>query len=168
MRIEYLVDYPQHLEALAQWHHREWAYLHPDDPTIDRQRHELTSCLGKHRIPTAFIALKGDELLGSGALVESDLDSRPDLTPWLASVFTVPEHRGKGIATALCRRVMEEARILKVPRLYLYTPGQEGLYARFGWQVLEHTTFHGQDIVIMHSDLNPDVFRDSQPARAAS
>jgi N-acetylglutamate synthase-like GNAT family acetyltransferase len=56
------------------------------------------------------------------------------------------------VASALVRRVVEEARDSGIDRLYLWTTDQERLYARLGWRRIESTTFQGEDIVIMALD----------------
>ena len=79
--------------------------------------------------------------------------TRPKLSPWLAGVFVAPEHRRRGIGAALVERVVQEARALDIPRLYLYTPGGGTLYARLGWSILEHTFYRelwgNQPVTIM-------------------
>jgi len=75
--------------------------------------------------------------------------TRKDLSPWLASVFVPPEHRGKGIGTALTRRIMDEAKALDVGTLYLFTPDRETFYSRLGWTVLERPEYRREQIVIM-------------------
>ena len=72
-----------------------------------------------------------------------------DLSPWLASVYVTPEHRSRGIGTALVQRVIEEAVGLSVETLYLFTPDREGFYASLGWSVVERTEYRGQKVVIM-------------------
>lgn len=54
-------------------------------------------------------------------LVANDMESRSDLTPWLAGVYVKAQHRGRGMGAALIARVIDEARALSVPRLYLCT-----------------------------------------------
>jgi GNAT superfamily N-acetyltransferase len=92
-------------------------------------------------------------LLGSASLIENDMATRPELFPWLASVFVAPEHRRRGIGAALVERVMTEARSLRTPRLYLYTAGAGALYLRLGWSVMERTFYRPlwgeQEITIM-------------------
>jgi predicted N-acetyltransferase YhbS len=89
-------------------------------------------------------------ILGSASLIVHDMDTRPDLSPWLASVFVAPEHREQGIGTALVRRVIEEAQTLSVPNLYLFTtPDKRDFYARLGWKLLEHARYRGYQQVVM-------------------
>jgi GNAT superfamily N-acetyltransferase len=80
-------------------------------------------------------------LLGSASLVEHDMATRPELSPWLSGVFVAPEHRRRGVGAALVERVVLEARVLRTPRLYLYTLGSGALYLRLRWSVMEHTFY---------------------------
>ncbi len=146
--IEYLVDYGELLSVLAGWHHGEWGYLHPGD-TVEKRAERMKAHLGVKQVPTTFVALTDGEPVGSASLVGYDMESREDLTPWLASVYVVPEYRRRGVGSALVKRVVEEARTLDIETLYLFTWGRERLYARLGWSVLERTEHKGEQIVIM-------------------
>ena len=47
-------------------------------------------------VPMTLIALLNGELAGSCRICEDDFDgARPNLTPWLATLFVLPEYRGK-------------------------------------------------------------------------
>jgi GNAT superfamily N-acetyltransferase len=48
--------------------------------------------------------------MGSAAIIDSDMDTRPELTPWLASVFVAKEFRNQGVGSRLVEHVMEEVR----------------------------------------------------------
>lgn len=87
---------------------------------------------GRGSVPISWVALLDDQLVGSVALVDQDMASHPELSPWLSGLFVVPEHRGQGIGTALVRHCEAEARQLDVTRLYLHTTA-EPLYAAEGW-----------------------------------
>ncbi|MGH7573337.1 MAG: GNAT family N-acetyltransferase, partial [Gemmatimonadota bacterium] len=99
--------------------------------------------------PVAFVAVDGDTLLGSASLVHDDLETRPEIGPWLASVYVPPEHRRRGVASALVQRVVKEALDQDVSLLYLWTTDQERLYAGLGWRPVERTRFRDEDIVVM-------------------
>jgi GNAT superfamily N-acetyltransferase len=148
MRIENLKKHPHVIPTLAEWHYAQWGYLHPGDSPANRafwfQKH-----LASQAMPATFLALSDQTLLGSASLIEYDMDERKDLSPWLASVYVPPEHRRRGVASALVEHVVEEAEGLGMGTLYLYTPDQERLYARLGWTPLERTVHRGQRILIM-------------------
>ncbi len=151
VEIDHLADHPEFIPTLARWHHAEWSDLSPDG-TIEHRIEELRGH-GRGGLPTTVVAHADGAPLASASLIESDMDTRPDLTPWLASVFVAPAHRRRGIGSALVERVVEEARALEVGTLYLFTTDQERLYARLGWSVGERTRYRHHDIVIMHRTL---------------
>lgn len=66
--------------------------------------------------------------------MRSDLETRPDLTPWLAALLVEPAFRGRGHESVLVRRAEAFAREAAVPVLWLYTSTAEALYLRLGWE----------------------------------
>jgi GNAT superfamily N-acetyltransferase len=152
MQIDYLADHPEFLPTLAQWHHQEWGHMRPGDSAEARAARTQALC-GHEEIPTVFIAFSGGTLFGSAMLVANDMDTRRELTPWLAGVYVAPEHRRKGIGSALVGRVVECAKRLGVARLYLYTPSAERMYLQLGWSSMERVEYRGSDALIMHRNL---------------
>jgi len=148
MRIEYLADNIALIPIIAHWHHEEWGSFKPGD-SVEKRIANLQTHLAKKQIPTTFVSLSGGILLGSASLVAHDMDTRMDLSPWLASVYVTPEQRNCGIGTALVQHVIEEARELNVETLYLFTPDRKGFFASIGWSVVEHTEYREQKVVIM-------------------
>ena len=152
MQISNLKDKPHHLTTLARWHHAEWSYLNPQR-SFDERVAEMREDLEGKLIPTTFIAEdEQGNLLGSASLLAQDMSSHPELTPWLASVYVDASQRGKGIGSTLVRQVMQHARDNGIARLYLYTPDQEQLYARLGWQLLSREPYNGTPVTIMSLD----------------
>jgi GNAT superfamily N-acetyltransferase len=148
MKIEYLADDIALIPIIAHWHHEEWGHFNPGD-SVERRITNLQTHLGKKQIPTTFVSLSRGILLGSASLVAHDMDTRMDLSPWLANVYVTPEHRGQGIGTALIQRVIDEAVELSIETLYLFTPNREGFFAGLGWSVVERTEYREQKVVIM-------------------
>jgi predicted N-acetyltransferase YhbS len=150
--IHYLADRPRHLPRLAAWQHRQWGHLDPGG-TLDARIARLEGQLQRTAIPLALVAVDGDEPLGSASLVEHDLDHRPEWSPWLASVIVAPEHRRRGIGSALVERAMAEARAQGIATLYLFTPDQQRLYARLGWRDLAEEAVAGYRVTVMTVEL---------------
>lgn len=148
MTIEYLADHPNALATLAQWQHSEWGHVPPGD-TVEKRQARLQSYCNRDRIPLTVVALEDDGVLGSASLILHDMETRMELSPWLAGVFVGELFRRKGIGAALVRRIMSEAGNLNVPLLYLYTVHSERFYAALGWSLQEHTTYREQNIAIM-------------------
>lgn len=156
MEIGYLADHTAFIPTLVRWHHAQWSYLRPGD-TIEGRMARMQERLGRDQIPTTFVAYTTTEddteiVVGSASLLEQDLDTRPDLSPWLASVYVAQEHRRQGIGSALVRHATEKAAALGVETLYLFTPDKERFYERLGWSVIERCEFGGslQAVMAIH------------------
>lgn len=71
---------------------------------------------------------------------------------YLADVFVVQEHRGKGYGRDIVRALMEDPRLEGLRRWHLVTRDMQGLYAKLGFTALSHPELHMQK----H---DPDVYR---------
>ena len=147
-RIEYLADFPEATPILAAWHHAEWADVIPDWPR-EQVEADLRAHTGRRQIPTTFVAVDGDQFVGSASLLVDDLEGWKQLGPWLASVYVVPQWRRRGIGSRLVTRVVEEARALEIPTLYLWTPDRQEYYLRLGWQFVTRGHCGAQEVTIM-------------------
>ena len=147
MQILNLKNEPHHISTLAEWHHNEWSYLNPAG-SIEKRIEKMQSYLGADLIPSTFIA-KETELLGSAAIVDSDMDTRPELFPWLASVFVAPAYRNQGIGSSLVKHVSQKAQEAGIEALYLFTPDRENFYQKLGWQVLSKQDYRGHPVTVM-------------------
>lgn len=152
MQIEYLADHPSLIPELARLNFEQWGHFRPSETLEDRTRRLEASC-GRGGVPSVVVALEDGALCGAAMLVAHDMDTRPELTPWLAGVYVVASCRGRGYGSALVRRIESEASAIGVRRLYLYTPDAMGLYAPLGWEVDERCEYLGQDVAVMSKPL---------------
>jgi GNAT superfamily N-acetyltransferase len=150
--IEYLVDHSELVPELARMHFDEWSYLRPNE-TLAERAERLGNCCSRKGIPIAMVALSGGRLSGSAMLVGCDMNSRPDLGPWLAGIYVVPDLRGQGLGTLLIKRMEYEAARQGTRTLFLYTPSTEGLYMSLGWSMLERSEYQGAMVTIMYKNL---------------
>ena len=148
MHISYLADRPELASQLIPELLEHWSYIFPDQTAAGRAA-KFKAHENHDELPIAWIAHDGDMALGTAALRKADLEGRADLGPWLGGVFVSSRHRGRGIATELCRVVEAKAYALRVSRLYLFTHGQESFYERLGWITLEPVVWHGHRCSIM-------------------
>ena len=150
LKISDLRDAPEQLEKLAGWHHTQWSHLYPGQTLAERTK-TMRSHLGDGPIPSTFIAID-NEPVGSAAIIESDMETRPELTPWLASVYVDKPYRNRGIGSALVKHVIDFAASNMIERLYLFTPDRQSFYHGLGWKYYDRENYHGEDVTIMYHD----------------
>lgn len=148
IEIAYLADEPQHLETVARWQHQSWAHVTPEKSLKDRIE-EARRTMNKGEAPTTFIAVEGEEVLGSASLTLDEMDSHTEINPWIASVYVAEGHRRRGIATALLGRIIDEAKALGFKEIYLFTYDHQSLYERLGWQKVSVEKYRDRTTTIM-------------------
>lgn len=142
------------IEILAPLMWRQWGQK--TGQTLEERITLLRVQLQDNRFPYRAVAYWDGALCGSAALIEDDLDDVADinLTPWLASVFVLPEFRRRGIAQALVDHILKTARGLPFDKIYLYTPDQQALYEKSGFTWQFDLDYHGEVISIMSRNLD--------------
>jgi GNAT superfamily N-acetyltransferase len=148
MHIDYLCNHPNLIEELAELNFKEWGEFRPGD-TLEARTERMRAACGKGAIPSVVVAIEDSQLLGGALLIDSDMKIRPQLTPWLAGVYVKAEQRGRGVASQLVKRIVEEAAALDVRELYLYTDAAQSLYARLGWEVVEDLVYEELPVTVM-------------------
>ena len=143
-----LFDRTEFIPLVARWNWQEWSDLLPCD-SCEAFADDLRARTRRDGVPITFIALDDGVPVGAASLIEDDLPTRPDLTPWFASLYVIPSQRGRGLGTMLVRHAVNMARTFGIETLYLYTPGQEAFYRRLGWEFVETTEFRSHAITIM-------------------
>lgn len=148
MNIINLIDAQQHIPTIAAWHQAEWGYLNPG-ATIDTRIVKMQRYLKGASMPLMLICVDGEQVVGTAALVENDMDSHPELSPWLASVYVDAAYRKRGIGAALVKRLVAEARSQGFKALYLFSPDQAHFYQRLGWQIVAQESYRGSKATLM-------------------
>jgi len=149
MDIRHLTADPALVRTLSEWHQAQWGHL------SDRTTEDRIAEFAEHgtAIPQTQVAFREGRPVGTASLLVQDMDILPELTPWLGSVYVLPELRRQGIGTALVQAVVAEAARLQVPTLYLFTEDRAPFYAAMGWQTLEERPYHGEQVTLMK--INP-------------
>jgi GNAT superfamily N-acetyltransferase len=150
LRIVPVSDQPELAPIVAEW--LLGAFGHPGSPTFDGM---IARIMAPRVGPEeTFVLFEGEIPVATASLARHDLNSRPDLTPWLAGVFVEPAFRQRGYATALVRHVEARAMAASVPTLWLNTWTAESLYARLGWQRVGLEKGNSQEVVLMRRSLS--------------
>jgi predicted N-acetyltransferase YhbS len=155
---------PDLIRPVAGWLYSEWGH-HLPNRSVDTAEYALRQSPNSEGLPSTVIAIEGHEPVGVARLVESDLESRPDLKPWLASVF-VPEHkRNRGIGIILCSEVIDIARQYGFSTLYLFTPDRAPYYERQGWSVVGYERYRDIQVTLMKLEIGEQDDGANDPQR---
>ena len=82
-------------------------------------------------LPQALVALSGEDLCGTVSL-RPEFAGQPG--PWVAALFVLPEHRGRGVAARLIAAAGQEAKNQGIAALYFGADDESGMYGRPGWE----------------------------------
>jgi GNAT superfamily N-acetyltransferase len=144
MQISTLRQRPGFATAIAA---RCWAEWWSDsDTSLADYRRGIEACALSEVLPGCFVAHAGDDYVGSILLIANDLDSRPNLTPWLAALWVEPNHRRQGVAARLMAAACVHTARLRYPMAYLCaTPEKTRYYLNRGFHVIE-TDVEGMNV----------------------
>lgn len=131
MKILPLYAVPQHAQQVIDW---QWQAFGTED-SRDFFASIVATSQREGEMPLTFVAVEGEKLLGTVGLWRCDLLSRQDLYPWLAALYIDENQRGRGLGAKLQEHVIQYARTLGYPQLYLYSACKD-YYERFGWQYI--------------------------------
>ena len=139
MRILPLADLPDAAAVLETWFLAEWEPYYgahgPGDAAAD-----IAECARHEGLPLALVAVGDDgRPIGTAALKADSAGSESGHGPWLAAMVVAPEHRGRGVGTALVAAIEDEARRQGHAALYTSTDTLVGLLQRRGWRAIGST-----------------------------
>jgi GNAT superfamily N-acetyltransferase len=145
-------DQPDLVPVVAHWLWEEFS--RQSGRPLEHVHERIAASTAASGPPQTFVLLIDDEPVGTASLVGQDLDTRPDLTPWLAGVFVVPGARGRGHAARLIEAVEAAGRAAAIPSLWLYTHAAERIYARAGWHTVEYFDHRSRICALMRRELD--------------
>ncbi|MFD1020999.1 GNAT family N-acetyltransferase [Thalassobacillus hwangdonensis] len=133
MEIKALHEVPERFDEAVDVFWGEWGG--EDNYAFYRDCMEHSSTTSAD-LPRFYLALDGEKIVGTYALLRNDLNSRQDLCPWLACLYIDPAYRGKGLGAKLLEDGLNRTNEKGYDTLYL-TTDLEGYYEKYGWK---HTT----------------------------
>ncbi len=154
-KVASLAEYPHHWQLAAQWSFDAWRHEFPSDTVQTYLDQYALAASESEKLIEVFTAIDSqDNLLGVATLVDDDeLPDAPEPGPWLAAVFVTPDARKFGVGSALVEHVVNRARELDYPKIYLYTEHQELWYASKGWLKIRDIVFLGLHHTVMQLEL---------------
>lgn len=122
-------------KKICEWHYN-WFGKRDNKQYAEIEENLLHSLNTRKQLPQTFVAWSNNSPVGTYQLaVMDDIDSRPDIYPWLISVYVDKNHRGNGILKAMMKTVQENAKKAGLDLLYLYTSHKD-LYEKYGWKYI--------------------------------
>jgi GNAT superfamily N-acetyltransferase len=146
----YLRDVPEHTPAVAKWIFETFSHEF-EEMKLEEWTALLEPTHNSDKV--TFVVVQDGQVVGTASLDNEDLPPRSDLTPWLASVYVVPEFRAKGLGQQLIEAVEHEAKARGFDKLYLHTTDRAAFYEKRGWQILDTVHYWNQDHVVMFKSL---------------
>lgn len=131
LRIVSLAEVPQHREQITDW---LWQAFGSEN-SRDFYASVVASSLSGQDFPLTFVALDGEQLMGTVGVWRCDLISRQDLFPWLAALYVAEGFRGQGISEQLQQQVIAWCQQHHYPDIYLWSECAD-YYERFGWRYI--------------------------------
>jgi GNAT superfamily N-acetyltransferase len=130
-------------DKICEWNYNWWGVRNND--SFEKVKCNLEHSLCTERLPQTYVAIIDNEPAGMYQLsMSDDLDSRPDIYPWLINVYVDEKFRGKNVCKELMNTVKENAKKADLTELFLYTK-HIGLYEKYGWEVVEEVRTFKED-----------------------
>lgn len=153
-QIVYLADHRELVPVCALWAFNTWGKYN-SSYTLEKRMESFTLHCNTELMPLTIVALNEASVpIGMASLRAND-GIRPELSPWLGSVYVDPPFRGKGIAARLVQEIHIIAHELGFKTIFLltYEPTLAQWYARLGWNDLCMDNVHGNPVSVMQIDL---------------
>ena len=136
IKIISLYECPGCADRLADWTYGEW-YSGRNVPHAAVRKMFMERARSE-RFPVSLVAFLDGEPAGMATLKNDELWSRPDLNPWLSTLYVEPAFRGLGIGSGLVRAVLKKAGEIGFGKVYLFLGGSGGeslaaFYEKTGW-----------------------------------
>ena len=95
------------LAICARWRANAFSVL---EASFEQELRSLELFASDRSHGVALMAKADGKPIGTCLLAESEIEPNHDVSPWLAGLFVVPEHRRKGAGTVLVRAIEDQAR----------------------------------------------------------
>jgi GNAT superfamily N-acetyltransferase len=134
--ISNLRDRPEFFHTVAD---RIWDFSWKSEGvSLEHVSKGLREIIAYESFPFAIVAHDGQRYLGSSLGIASDLDERPQYTPWVAAVWVEPDCRGQNVGRSLVSYSAQACFKQEFKRVYLCARAERhDFYARQGWVPIE-------------------------------
>ena len=136
LKIYNLKEKTEFLREVTLLEMKEWA--EDKNITAERLTDKMEGIANRFDNPyfCKLVLLDEDKLIGFISMFEEDMDERPDLKPWYATMYVKSEYRGKGYSRILNDAILDEAKNRGFDVLYLKST-LNNYYEKFGAILME-------------------------------
>ncbi len=155
IKYEYLADCKEQADKLGEAVYYQWEEMYKrQGKTVSEVTDTVKARAVTDAIPLTMVALENGTVCGSVTLKVNDFADYPDLTPWLAGVFVMPDSRGRGISKGLIA-FAEKVAYEKFGKneLYLYTGSASTLYSKLGYKIFDTVHRGDKTLTLMRKGL---------------
>ncbi len=148
IRIDLLADHRDWIQRLSGWHFAAWGGFFPQW-TASWLAWELSTSARRDGRPISWVAVAGDQPIGTVSLFDDDIPGYRDHGPWIANVYVDAPWRRHGIGRRLMDHAMAAAHAQGVERCHLFTHDQITWYEHLGWERVARPTCFGKTVQVM-------------------
>ena len=152
LTLVFLVGNSPEAAELARLHALEWQYLYREwneKKALEEFRSQGTD----GSLPATLVLREDERFVGSVSVVRDDCEARKDLGPWLASLYVMPEDRGRGYGSRLVAAAIELAKRNGAVSLYVFTESAEKLFLRHGFVQFADAVTNGRAVTILRREI---------------
>ena len=130
-----LADKPDMADICAAWSYGEWG-CHIPGTTLEQFRMNYKErAQHKDRLPLVGVGYVGNVAAGMISLKEKDHPDKPDLKPWVGSLFVHRRFQRTDLALAMYQWLEAQAKdIFGFKNLYTFTCRSTEVYESLGWK----------------------------------
>jgi predicted N-acetyltransferase YhbS len=143
---------PGVLEAVAAVYLDEWGWHYAQEWDVVGLAAMIDDLRRNDYASDTYVILcpESSELVGTVALLACDLRSHAHLRPWVSCLWVAPQHRRRGIGRRLVDHVVSA--VEGNAFLWCYSVRERDRYARWGFELLEETSYRGEPAYVMRID----------------
>lgn len=145
VQVGLLTEHRDAIGVLAAWFIAQWPSYYAKRARRDVEK-EFEAGMNTDRLPVVLLAHEAGTPLGTITLRERAMTDLPQYGPGLGAFYVSPNHRHRGIGTALVEAGMRTARQIGCAELYATTAAPGRIFERLGWTTLGPLLHRGEAI----------------------
>lgn len=155
LNIDYLENKPEFVKELSEGIFNQWEEMYKKQgKNVEDIERNCKDRSVKDRIPLTMVASLHGKLVGSVTIKNDDLSGYPELNPWVAGVFVLPQYRKQGFGSKLVLHAERVAKdVFNKDKIYLYTGSASELYKKLGYKQIDTVERPDKTLTVMEKTI---------------